>query len=528
MNPSAMNPLKTTILTLVALLAATSTPALAADKVIRIAPQADLQTLDPTWTTATVTRSHGYMIYDTLFGIDAAGKIQPQMLEKWSVSPDRRTWTFTLRTGLAFHDGQPVTSADVIASITRWSQKDNLGQRLAAATERWEAVDARSARLVLKEPFGLVLEALAKPGAYVPFILPERVAKTPADRQIEDTTGSGPYVFKRDEWKPGSLIVYVKNAKYQPRSEAPSGTAGGKRVFVERVEWQILRDAQTQVNALAKGEIDVLEQPAHEHYPSLRANPDVTVHDNKYGAGVVLRFNHVQPPFNDARIRRAAMLALSQEAFLKAQFVSADLFRVCRSMYPCGSAYETAAGMDGLVAGNIKSARALLKEAGYNNETVAIMAPTSPVTISKLPQVAAQQLRMAGFKVDLLPMDWGASLARRLKREPPAQGGWSIFITTFNGLDLANPLLHPAMNASGDKAWPGWPNDDRLEALRLEFLRGADDAARKKVAEAAQLRAFEIGTHAPLGEYFQPVATRRNITGYLNAPVYLYWNLDKR
>jgi len=500
----------------------------AAQKVIRIAPQSNLAVLDPHFTTATVTRSHGYMVYDTLFGTDASNRVQPQMVEKWSTSSDRKAWTFTLRAGLEFHDGQPVSSDDVIASLLRWAQKDTLGQRLAAATERWETVDAHTFRLVLKEPFGLVLEALGKPGANVPFILPKRVAATPVDKQIEDPTGSGPYIFKRDEWKPGSLAVYVKNAKYKPRAEPPSGTAGGKRVFVDRVEWQILRDAQTQVNALMAGEIDLIEQPAHEHYPALRANPDVVVHDNKAGAQVVLRFNHLHPPFNDARVRRAALVALSPEPFLKAQYVSADLYHYCPSLYACGTPYETKTGMDGLLHGDIKRARELLKEAGYTGTTIVILQPTDLATIAKLPTVAAQQLRQAGFKVDLLSMDWNALLARRAKKDPPEKGGWSIFITTLNGLDVANPVVSLPMNASCDKAWPGWPCDPALEKLRDDFVRAATDADKRKVAEAAQRRALEIGTHAALGEYFQPVATRKNITGLLNTSVYVYWNLDKK
>ncbi len=499
-----------------------------ADKTIRIAPQSNLAVLDPHWTTATVTRTHGYMIYDTLFGTDAQGRIQPQMVDKWSSSPDHLTWTFTLRPGLEFHDGAAVTSADVIASLARWAQKDTLGQRLAASTARWDTVDAHTFRLVLKEPFGLVLEALGKPGANVPFILPKRVADTPVDRQIEDTTGSGPYVFKRDEWKPGALAVYARNAKYKPRTEPPSGTAGGKRVFVDRVEWLILRDAQTQVNALLKGEIDLVEQPAHEHYAVLRADKGVEIADNKFGAQVLLRFNHLHPPFDDVRIRRAALVALSQPAFLKAQYVSPDLYRTCLSLYPCGTAYETSKGMEGLLRGDIKRAREMLKEAGYKGQPVVILQPTDLATIAKLPVVAAQQLRMAGFKIDLVPMDWQAVVGRRAKREPRAQGGWNIFMTTFNGLDVANPAVNPAMNASGDKAWPGWPNDAALEKLRADFLRAITEPDRKRIAEAAQERALAIGTHAVLGEYFQPVALRKDIAGYLNAPVYVYWNLDRK
>ena len=392
-----------------------------AQKIIRIAPQANLAVLDTHWTTATVTRTHGYMIYDTLFGTDAKNKVQPQMVEKWDASADRKTWTFTLRPGLEFHDGAAVTSADVIASLARWALKDNLGQRLAAATEKWEAMDARTFRLTLTEPFGLVLEALGKPGANVPFILPKRIADTAVDRQIEDTTGSGPYIFKRDEWKPGALAVYVKNPKYQPRAEPPSGTAGGKKVFVDRIEWHILRDAQTQVNALVKGEIDLVEQPAHEHYATLRKDPNLQVVDNKYGAQVLLRFNHLHPPFNDARVRRAAMVALSQPAHLKAQYVSPDLFRTCLSLYPCGTPYETAKGMDGLLRGDIKRARELLKEAGYKDTPVVILQPTDLATIAKLPVVAAQQLRQAGFMIDLAPMDWPALVGRRAKRDAQTQ-----------------------------------------------------------------------------------------------------------
>ena len=364
----------------------------------------------------------------------------------------------------------------------------------------------------------------------MPFILPKRVADTPIEKQIEDTTGSGPYVFKRDEWKPGALAVYVKNAKYRPRSEPPSGTAGGKRVFVDRVEWQILRDAQTQVNALVKGEIDLVEQPAHEHYATLRADAAVQVVDseNKYGTQVLLRFNHLHAPFNDPRIRRAAMVALSQPAFLKAQYVSEDLYRTCLSLYPCGTPYETPKGMDGLMRGDIKRARELLKDAGYKDTPVVILQPTDLATIAKLPVVAAQQLRQAGFKVDLAPMDWQALVGRRARRDAPAQGGWNIFMTTFNGLDVANPAVNPAMNASGEKAWPGWPNDEALEKLRGDFLRAITDADRKKVAEAAQERSLVIGTHAVLGEYFQPIAVRKTITGYVDAPVYVYWNLDRK
>ena len=188
-------------------------------RVLRIAPHTNLTILDPIWTKAYITRNHGYLIYDTLFGMDAKGEIQPQMVASWTVGKDRKVWTFTLRDGLEFHDGKPVTSEDVIASLMRWGKRDGVGQKLLAATETMEAVDARTFRIKLREPFGLVLQALGKPSANVPFIMPKRVAETPADKQIDDYIGSGPFVFARSEWRPGERVVYLKNAKYKPRPE---------------------------------------------------------------------------------------------------------------------------------------------------------------------------------------------------------------------------------------------------------------------------------------------------------------------
>ena len=238
------------------------TGAHAQDKVLRIVPHSNLAILDPIWTTAYMSRNHGYMIYDTLFGTDEKAKIKPQMVESWTEPGDHRLWTFKLRNGLEFHDGKPVTGEDVIASLQRWGKRDAMGRALMTFVERMDSPTPDTFRIFLREACGFVLEALGKPSSNVPFIMPKRVADTDAFKQIEDHIGSGPYVFKRDEFKPGDKAVYLKNAKYVPRKEAPSGTAGGKNVYVDRVEWNLaLRDAQAQVNALQKGEIDIIEQP---------------------------------------------------------------------------------------------------------------------------------------------------------------------------------------------------------------------------------------------------------------------------
>ena len=275
-----------------ALFAANSSHAQSDTKVLRIVPHTNLIILDPIWTKAYITRNHGYMVYDTLFGTDAAGNIQPQMVSRWEVGKDRKVWTFTLREGLEFHDGKPVTSEDVIASLARWGKRDGLGQKLMASTDAMEAVDARSFRIKLREPFNMMLQALGKPSANVPFVMPKRVAETPADKQIEDVTRSGPFVFAKSEWRPGDRVVYLRNGRYRPRPEEASGTAGGKVVKVDRVEWVIIKDPQTQVNALIKGEVDVVETVSYEHYSAVKSNAECrcsrrTQEDLRFGSASI-------------------------------------------------------------------------------------------------------------------------------------------------------------------------------------------------------------------------------------------------
>jgi peptide/nickel transport system substrate-binding protein len=502
--------------------------ALAQGKVLRVVPHSNLQVLDPIWTTAYVTRNHGYMVYDTLFAMDRQGKIQPQMVNKWEVSKDKKTWTFTLREGLEFHDGKAVTSEDVIASLARWGKRDAMGEKLMAMAEGMEAVNPRSFRLKLKEPYGLVLESLGKPSSNVPFIMPKRVADTPADKQIDDFTGSGPFVFAKDEWRPGEKVVYLKFAKYKPRTEPPSAAAGGKVVKVDRVEWVIIKDAQTQANALAAGEVDVLEQPAHELYNTLKANPDVqVVETNPLGFQAIIRFNHLQPPFDNPKVRQAAIAALNQPAFLRAQVGVTDLYRTCYSIYPCKTPYHTEKGMDLIAKPDMKRAQQMLKESGYDGTPVVVLQPTDLLAIAKLPVVATQLLRQAGFKVDMQAMDWQTLLARRAKKDPPSKGGWNIFLTVWANVDGFNPITMNAVNAGCDKAWFGWPCDAELEKLRDAFARSDDDKQRKALAEQIQVRAMEIGTHAPLGEYQIPVAARKNLKGFVIGYFLVPWGLEK-
>ena len=290
-------------------LAATS-PASA--KTITAVMHSDLRVIDPGFTTAYITRDHGYMVYDTLLAMDANFQIQPQMAD-WKISDDKLTYTFTLRDGLKWHDGTPVTAEDCVASLQRWARNDSMGQKLMDFTASLEASDAKTITLKLKEPYGLVLESIGKPSSYAPFMMPKRLAETPAGQQIKEQIGSGPFKFVQAEFQPGVKAVYQKNEDYVPRKEPPSWTAGGKVVKVDRVEWITMADAQTAANALQSGDIDFMEVPAFDILPVLAANKDIKVDTlSKFGFQTGGRMNFLYPPFDNVKVRRAAFMALNR------------------------------------------------------------------------------------------------------------------------------------------------------------------------------------------------------------------------
>lgn len=500
----------------------------AASNVLRIVPQANLVLLDPVQTTAYNTRNHGYMIYDTLFGTDATGQVQPQMVDKWSVTADQKSWTLRLRDALEFHDGTPVTSADVIASLTRWSGRDAMGGALARFLDAYEALDARTVRIRLNAPFGSLLEALGKPSSNVPFIMPARIAATPDTGQIKEHIGSGPYIFVPGEFRPGTRVVYIRNPKYRARAEPPSGTAGGKNVYVDRVEWVIIRDPQTQLSALLAGEVDIIEQPQAEQYPSIRAAPGVSLVDAQPdGFQYVLRMNFLHAPFDDVRVRRAAMLALGQEQILRTQVGTPGMYRFCKSLFPCGTPLESQSSGIFRAVADPQAARKLLQQAGYQGEPVLLMRPTDLASLSKAPLVAKQQLEQGGFVVNLQSMDWPTLLARRNNKAPPGQGGWNAFITFIAAADLLNPLTMATMNATGAKGWFGWQDDPELEKIKLDFAKAGTQAEKKRLAAVAQLRAIDQVSHVNLGQFSAPAAVRNTVSGIVPGGAQVYWNIRK-
>ncbi|AFX98503.1 bacterial extracellular solute-binding s, 5 Middle family protein [Candidatus Endolissoclinum faulkneri L2] len=496
---------------------------------LRAVMHSDLKIIDPIWTTAYMSSYYGYMVYDTLFAMDSKNTVHPQMVQDYEVSDDKLTYTFTLREGLKWHDGASVTSDDCIASIKRWGSKDSMGQKLMEFIDKFNVINSKTFAIKLKEPYGLVLASLAKPTANVPFIMPKRVADIPASEQITDYTGSGPFVFAFDEWKPGDVTVFKKFKDYVPRIEPADWGSGGKVVNVDRVEWLSIKDHQTAVNALIEGEVDYIESPPTELLPLFEREDNITTRTlDQLGNQFILRLNWLHPPFNNVKARRAVLAAIDQISFLQATIGNPKYYKECPAIFSCGSALATDKGTEILMKSDIKLANKLLAESGYDGRPIVLMHSTDVDILNNLGPVVADKLRSAGFNVDLQSMDWQTIVARRAKRDKPADGGWNIFMTALATADIMNPIVSVGLNASCDKAWFGWPCDARVERLRDQFARATSLEAQKSIATELQVRAMEIVTHAHGGQYYRPSSWRNDkLSDVIGGPFPIFWNLTK-
>ena len=502
-----------------------------AETALNVVMQAPLRTLDPILSTAQIVRTHGFMVFDTLLGMDAQYNPQPQMAD-YAVSDDKMTYTFTLRDGLKWHDGTPVKAEDCVASIKRWAANDGAGRTMMGYVGSIEATSDKVLVIKLAKPFAQVLELLAKPSPVPPFMMPKRLAETPAGKPVTEMVGSGPFRFVAELYRPGDQAVYVKNKDYKPRSEPMSWTAGGKVVNVDKVVWKAMPDMQTSINALQSGDVDLIEQVTIDLLPLLKANDEIkTGAINALGSQVTGRFNHRLPPFDNPKVRQAAMYALDQDQLMQTAIGDSQYYKLCASVYGCDVPLASDAGAEylkGSAKERMAKAKELLKASGYDGTPVLMMQPTDLTILSTQPIVAAERLREAGFKVDVAAMDWATLQSRKNGSQPVAQGGWNMLFTYWGVSGIWNPIVHAMLDASGaDTAWSGWPKGARVEELRTAYITAATLDEQKKIAREIQQIAFDEGFYFNAGEFQSVAAWNAKLKNLQPGPLTLFWGVSK-
>lgn len=491
-----------------------ATPALGQPlRLLRFVPEGDVAVLDPIWTTATVTRNHGYLVFDTLYGQDGAYGVQPQMVAGHTVEQDDRLWKLTLREGLRFHDNEPVRAQDVVPSIRRFAARDAFGRALMDATDELSAADDRTVQFRLKRPFPLLPAALGKTGTSMPCIMPERLARTDANTQVTEMVGSGPYRFIAADRVPGSLVAYERFGGYVPRADgAATFTAGPKRAWFDRVEWRVIPDSGTAANALGNGEVDWWQNPTPDLQALIRQRPGVEIRVLDPGGGLgCLRFNHLFPPFDNPAVRQALLGAVDQtEVMIAVAGDERGLWRDHVGVFSPGTPMATTEGTDALVGkrdfGAVKRA---LAAAGYTGEPVVFLDPTDYPATHAMALVMADAFQKCGLNVDLVSSDWGTLVQRRSSRKPPGEGGWNVFVTYLNGTNNFDPASQLGLRGNGDQGWFGWARAPKLEALRAQWFEAADVATQQRICAEIQRQFFVDVPYLPLGAYYEATATRR-------------------
>jgi peptide/nickel transport system substrate-binding protein len=471
-------------------------------------PQTDLTLLDPTFTTATITQNHAQMVFDTLYGMDNDYQPHPQMASGHEMDPDGLRWVITLRDQLVFHDGSPVRAQDAVASLQRWALRDLMGKSLMEATAELTALNDKQLQFKLKKPFPLLLHALGRQTGSMAAVMPERLAKGPADKPVTEMIGSGPFRFVRDQWVSGSRVVYEKFAGYVPRKDSfpPQFSAGPKNVYMDECRWNVVPDRATAIAALQAHEVDGVESVDNDFIGMLKADPSITLLKRSLPTVAILRFNHLQPPFDNVLMRRAVLGSINQTEYMTA--INGTEFKEYWSdrmgIFVVGTPMATEAGMDKLTGKrDLDKVRADIKAAGYKGETIVLIDPADFPAYHAAALLTADIFKRIGLKVDVQTMDWGTAVQRRNNQDAPSKGGWNVAFTGLTGPNNLDPAGHLALRGNGKQAWWGWPTSARLEQLRQDWFNAPDLAAQKKICEQIQLQVIEDVPYIPLGATYQ-------------------------
>ncbi|TCR67113.1 ABC transporter substrate-binding protein [Bosea sp. BK604] len=517
-----------------AAMAGVSRPALAqsdSQRVLRFVPYTDLTILDPMWSTVDITRDYGYMVYDTLYGLDSEFQPQPQLAEGHLWEDDGRSCTITLRDGITFHDGEPIRARDCVASLKRWAQAAPMGATLMAFTNELTAIDDRRLRFKLKRPFPMLPAVLGQLSAPAPLIMPERVASVDTKTQITDTTGSGPFRFRKDEFKLGDIAVFEKFQGYKPTPVRATGpTAGPKQVFFDRVEWRRIPDPATAAAALQTRVVDWIGQPTTDTVELLTGHKEIDLPQlEAIPSMAMMRLNALHPPFNNKKIRQALLPAIEQSDFCMAVAgTDPKNFATGTGFFPPGTVLASEAGLEPLKGPrSMEKAKQLLKEAGYANEPVRLLgAADSQSATTPLAQVAGDVLTRLGLNMDVTLLDNAAVSQRRRSEEPVEKGGWSLSCWLFPGAWFINPGTNIMLRGNGRDAWFGWPTIPKLEQLRDAWLEAPSLDEQKRIARDMQIVGMDELPAIPLGAIYRQTALHKSLVDRVKVAT-MFWNIRR-
>ncbi len=494
-------------------------------------PSADVAELDPTRAANQIGRIYSQMVFDTLYALDHTLSPKPMMVDKETISPDGLTYVFTLRPGLKFHDGTPVTTRDVAASLTHWMNGSATGGELKSRLDAMSVQDDLTFTLKLKQRFGLLEFLLAGAGAPIAGIMREADANRPDNVPLTNPVGSGPFRYVAAERVSGHRVVFDRNPDYISRPEPPDGAAGGRHVKFARVEWNIIPDPTTAANALATGEADFWDTVTPDMVPFLKQRGIIVRRTAALPSVAWIRPNFELPPFNDPRARQALALLVDQKEFMEA--VAGDTpWTTCYSFSVCGSLLGTEVGSEPYRKTDVAKAKQLLAEAGYKGDPVVVVGTPQLPIINIMTQLLAQRLRDAGMNVDMQMGDWATIYTRmntpHLHARPRLVECRRHLLAGRHRLQPADQLgarhlLRPRIPPA---AWAGPAMPRATPCARPSSRLPTRPRARPR-SRRSSARMWQFIPFVPAGQFDQQNAYSKNISGVLSGYVIIYWNMEK-
>lgn len=429
-------------------------------------PSATIANLDPIRNTAFVTRSVTHQFYDTMFGWTKDGTSAPQMTSEWSMKDDATEYTFKLRDNLNFHAlhgkaARAVKAEDVTASILRWKTGVGGPSRVwgLAGEPLLEVVDDKTFKISPQTPFALWVNYW---GFFTTPTMPKEAADALAFEDVNtDYRGPGPYMFS--DWIPGAKITLVNNEAYVPRDEPKNGSAGGRRPYLDKIDYIEVPDAATRVAALQTGQTDLVTGVPHDFYDTLVADSQINVAVLMPFAKQMVATNKTQKPLNNPKARLAVQAITDVTKYMEASFARPELYMLCPAIFFCGSQWASEAGADEYWEADVEKGRRLWAEAmaeeNYSGKII-VLANTDIPYLYNRALLLKEDLEALGAEVEFAVSDWATLISRKIANlnvDPAVDPskGWHFYQTGDEG------AIDPVSDAATGTSWNGgWGNEE--------------------------------------------------------------------
>lgn len=466
---------------------------------LKVALAVNPPTLDPWLSTAAAVRDANRGIYEGLFELDENLEPKEQLCESYTVDENYQEWTFKLREGVKFHNGDEMKAEDVVASLNCWAENNVAAPTVITAGEKFEKVDDYTVKISLTKPALTLLNVMTSPCQFAA-IMPEECVNARTSTGVTEYIGTGPMKF--EEWKQDSYIRFTKYEDYASPGYALTGEAGDKTVWYKEIYYYIVTDSSIRTAGIQSGEYDISQTISYDDLDALKANADIQIVDNTVGNYAVC-LDKKDGPFANEKIRQAAAYAIDVDEIMAVVVPNSDYVEKYSSFMYKNGAWGTDSGSQYWNQKDTEKAKKLLAESGYDGTPIVMLSTTAYPTWEDGSLILKKQLEAVGFTVDLQIYDWSTMLD--MKKDP------SKFDCALLWWPMATVPTALKLNQTAQDGWITFPEVSEA----FEKMNAAKNSAEAKEIWS-ELNEFLLQTASslPLSYFSEPYAVSANVVNY--------------